>query len=265
MSLHIETIGNADANPQHLVLIHGWGMHSGVWQPLIKKLSKHFCLHLVDLPGMGFSQSIEPYHLHAVAEKVAEVIPAHADICGWSLGAQVAMRLAILQPERVRRLVLIGATPCFVNSAEFDNRVDWEFGVDGDVFFNFAAQVKQDYQATLMKFLTLQCMGSNDRSTIKLLRQSFEERPTPTANTLQNALRILVETDLRDEVEFIRKPVLLIHGDRDSLAPVQAAHWMSQHLIFGRLRVMAGASHAPFLSHPEAFCEALTQFLEPTS
>lgn len=263
MSLHIETFGNVDATPQHLVLIHGWGMHSGVWQPLVKKLSKYFCVHLVDLPGMGLSQAIEPYHLHAVAEKVAEVIPAQVDVVGWSLGAQVAMRLAILQPERVRRLVLVGATPCFVNSAEFDNRVEWQYGVDGDVFYNFAAQVKQDYQATLMKFLSLQCMGSNDRSTIKLLRQSFAERPTPTGNTLQNALRILMETDMRDEIEFIRKPVLLVHGDRDTLAPVQAAHWMSKHLMFGRLRVIAGASHAPFLSHPEAFTEALIQFLEP--
>ena len=71
---HIEVIGNGP----NLVLIHGWGMHSAVWQPMIKKLSKMFTLHLVDLPGMGLSRPIEPYHLHATAENIAEILPPNA-------------------------------------------------------------------------------------------------------------------------------------------------------------------------------------------
>jgi len=264
LSLYIETQGNFETTPQNLVLIHGWGMHGGVWQSLAKKLSQHFCVHIVDLPGMGFSTPIEPAHLHAVAEKVAEVLPANADICGWSLGGQVAMRIALLQPDRVRRLVLVGTTPCYVNSAEYDNREDWPHGVDGDVFYEFAAQVSRDYQATLLKFLTLQCMGSSGtRSTIRQLRASFAERPVPTQGTLQKALRTLLDTDLRSEIESLRRPALLIHGDRDTLVPVQGAHWLAQHLPFGRLRVIAGASHAPFLSHPDQFIAALIEFLEP--
>jgi pimeloyl-[acyl-carrier protein] methyl ester esterase len=98
-----------------------------------------------------------------------------------------------------------------------------------------------------------------------MLRKKFEERPAPSTQTLQKALNILLETDLRAEVEFLRKPTLLIHGDRDTLAPVQAAHWMMQNLPIGFLRVIAGASHAPFLSHQEHFIDALVQFLEPTA
>ncbi|HEY8118916.1 MAG TPA: pimeloyl-ACP methyl ester esterase BioH [Methylophilaceae bacterium] len=256
MSVHIENQGSG----QNLVLIHGWGMHGGVWQPLVKKLSQHFSLHIVDLPGMGFSRPIEPSHLHAAAESVAESLPANADICGWSLGGQVAMRIALLQPDRLRRLVLVGTTPRYVNA------IDWENGIEASVFQQFAAQIAQDYQNTLIKFLTLQCMGSDDaRNTIKQLRKSFTERPVPTLGSLQKALNILLQTDLRAEVENIRKPVLLVHGDRDTLAPLQAAHWLAQQLPFGRLRVMAGASHAPFLSHPDQFIEALIQFLEPAA
>jgi len=256
MSVHIEQQGSG----QNLVLIHGWGMHGGVWQPLVKKLSQHFSLHIVDLPGMGFSRPIEPSHLHAVAESVAESLPANADICGWSLGGQVAMRLALLQPDRVRRMVLVGNTPRFVNAP------DWAHGIEASVFQQFAAQIAADYQNTLIKFLTLQCMGADDaRSTVKQLRKSFAQRPVPTLGSLQKALNILLQTDLRAELENLRKPVLLMHGDRDTLAPVQAAHWLAQQLPFGRLRVMAGASHAPFLSHPDQFIEALIQFLEPAN
>jgi pimeloyl-[acyl-carrier protein] methyl ester esterase len=266
MSLYIEQQGSFEATPQNLVLIHGWGMHGGVWQPLVKKLSQYFCLHIVDLPGMGFSTPIEPSHLHAIAEKVADFLPANADICGWSLGGQVAMRIALLQPDRVRRLVLVGTTPCYVNSAEFDDRDEWAYGIDGDVFYDFAAEIAKDYRATLIKFLTLQCMGSSDsRSIIKQLRLTFAERPVPTQGTLQKALRILLETDLRPEVGNLRRPALLIHGDRDTLVPVQAAHWLAQHLPFGRLRVISGSSHAPFLSHPDQFIAALIEFLEPAN
>ena len=263
-NIHIETFG---AGP-NLVLIHGWGMNGAVWHPLVKKLSKSFTLHLVDLPGMGLSRPIEPFHLHGIAEKIAERLPANADIVGWSLGAQVAMRIALDYPDLVRRLVLVGATPCFVNksfdqeSAEYKST--WDIGIDPQVFGNFADNVNDDYHKTMTQFLTLQCMGSDDaRSTVKLLRNKFAERPIPSSQTLYRALDILLETDLRAEIAHLRKPILLVHGDRDTLAPLQAAHWMMQNLPAAFLRVMAKASHAPFLSHQEQFIDAVVQFLEP--
>ena len=256
MSCHVEIIGQG----QPLVMIHGWGMHSGVWQPLIKRLSTKYMLYLVDLPGMGSSRPIEPYHLHSMADEVAEVIPGVSDVIGWSLGGLVAQRIALNQPDRIRRLVLVSTTPKFVSTP------DWQAGVDPENFSAFAENVNHDYKATILQFLTLQCMNADDRrSTIKQLRASFELKPTPTQTTLQRALRVLLESDLRAEVPNIRKPTLLIHGDRDTLAPVQAAHWMMQHLPMGYLRVMAGSAHAPFLSHTEQFIEALNQFLEPVA
>ncbi len=254
MSVHVKTIGTGP----NLVLIHGWGMNSAVFQPLIKPLSKLFTLHLVDLPGMGESRPIEPFHLHALADAVGESIPGKANVLGWSLGGLVAMRIAMSQPDRIRRLVLVGSTPSFVNKS------DWQNGVDPAAFDDFSQKVNENYQATMMQFLTLQCMGASDaRSTVRQLRSAFADKPTPTQTTLQRALQVLLDTDLRDEMIDIRKPTLLIHGDRDTLAPVQAAHWMSQHLPLGFLRVIAGASHAPFLSHQTQFIEALIQFLEP--
>ena len=254
MSCHVEIIGQG----QPLVMIHGWGMHSGVWQPLIKRLSAKYMLYLVDLPGMGNSRPVEPYHLYNLADEVAEVIPGVSDVLGWSLGGLVAQRIALNQPDRIRRLVLVSATPKFVSTP------DWQAGVDPANFSAFAESVNHDYKAAILQFLTLQCMQSSDRrATIKQLRASFDTRPTPTQTTLQRALHILLESDLRAEIVNIRKPTLLIHGDRDTLTPVQAAHWMMQQLPHGFLRVISGAAHAPFLSHSDQFVEALNQFLEP--
>jgi pimeloyl-[acyl-carrier protein] methyl ester esterase len=254
MSCHVEIVGQG----QPLVLLHGWGLHSGVWQHLVKSLSQQYMLYLVDLPGMGSSRPIEPYHLHALADAVAEVIPGVADVLGWSMGGLVAQRIALNQPERIRRLVLVGTTPCFIA------KPDWPHGIDPVHFQQFAEKVESNYKAAMLQFLTLQCMKASDaRSTIRQLRASFESRPVPTQTTLNRSLNVLLDSDLRDEITNVRKPVLLIHGDRDNLAPVAAAHWMASNLQHAYLRVISGAAHAPFLSHSERFVETLNQFLEP--
>lgn len=256
-NLHIESTGTGP----NLVLLHGWGMHSAVWQPLVKKLGRLFTLHLVDLPGMGLSRPIEPFHLYALAEKIAEMLPANADMMGWSLGGQVAMRMAIDHPESVRKLILVGTTPKYLNHL---NKQNWDAGIEPEVFNSFVNNLNIDYHKTMTQFLTLQCMGADEtRATVKLLRKKFAERPVPTAQILQKALNILLETDLRAEVPQLRKSTLLIHGGRDTLVPVQAAHWMMQNLPAGYLRVIAGASHAPFLSHQAQFIETVVQFLKP--
>lgn len=51
MSLHVETLGSGAP----LVLLHGWGMHGGVWAEVAQQLAEEFCVHVVDLPGHGFS------------------------------------------------------------------------------------------------------------------------------------------------------------------------------------------------------------------
>src|SRR5690606_27199675 len=127
--------------------------------------------------------------------------------------------------------------PCFTNREASSASPAWTDGVDERVFRQFASQVAKDYQATLIKFLTLQCMGAdNARATVKQLRESFAARPVPTMESLQGALRILLENDLRAEIGQLHTPTLVIHGDRDTLAPVEAGRWLAHHLPEGRLR-----------------------------
>jgi len=104
MTCHVEIVGQG----RPLVLIHGWGMHAGVWQPIVKQLAKDYMLYLVDLPGMGESRPVEPYLLDRLADEVAEVMPGISDVLGWSMGGLVAQKLAAEQPDRIRRLVLVG-------------------------------------------------------------------------------------------------------------------------------------------------------------
>jgi pimeloyl-[acyl-carrier protein] methyl ester esterase len=253
MSLHVEITGQGP----DLVLLHGWGMHGGVWLPVADQLSRHFRLHVVDLPGLGHSKPLAPYTLENLAAAVGRVVPSGAHVCGWSLGGQVALRWAIGQSQAASagRLILVGTTPKFVSGGE------WQLGVGENVFSDFAAQVRADYRGTLSRFLALQALGGESaRETARLLRERFFERGEPTPRTLQSGLDLLLETDLRAEIAAVTMPTLVLHGDYDKLAPVGAGRWLAGQLPNAQLRVRNHAAHAPFLSHPQWFAHAVREF-----
>ncbi len=252
MSLHVDMRGDGP----DLVLLHGWGMHGGVWEPVVEQLAAQFRLHIVDLPGLGHSCSIAPYDLETLAAQVARAVPPQTAVCGWSLGGQIAMRWARQRPAQVEKLILVGSTPRFVNG---DN---WACGIEAEVFRDFAGQVREDYRGTLSRFLALQAHGGNAaKETVRRLREHFFERGEPQPEALQSGLDILLQTDLRDEVGDMVQPTLVMHGDYDKLAPVAAGHWLAAQLPDARLTVCSGASHAPFLSHPDWFVSELEGFV----
>jgi pimeloyl-[acyl-carrier protein] methyl ester esterase len=250
MSLHIEKIGQGEA----LVMIHGWGMHSGMWMQARDLLSQHFELHLVDLPGMGYSKNLDIYNLHSVAEEIAEAIPNNAYVLGWSLGGLIATKVALITP--IKKLILVGSTPCFVA------RDDWQQGMPSDVFESFFAGALQDYQGTMNKLLALIAMGSgNARATTKMLREALSFRPEPNQQGLLGALDILRTGDLRADLPSIETPSLLIHGVLDKLASLSAAEWTAKALPNAELIALPNAAHEPFISHPELFTQKVTEFL----
>jgi pimeloyl-[acyl-carrier protein] methyl ester esterase len=256
LSVHIETLGEGE----NLALLHGWGMHGGVWDGVRDALARRFRLHIVDLPGYGASPAFEPYTLERLARAVAVALPEKVQVCGWSLGGQVALEMARLFPVQVERLVLTATTPCFTA------REDWPWAVRREVLLEFAAALETDYEGTLKRFLALQARGGDEaeiepRTVLKRLRDILFARGRPDVQTLRAGLNILLGSDLRDRAATIKTPTLLLHGGRDMLTPVGAAHWLAKKMPEARLEVLPGAAHAPFLSHPVEFTEIVTGFL----
>ena len=250
--MHIKKIGQG----KDLVLIHGWGMHSGIWEPIIDKFSNEYTLHLVDIPGMGKSHVIDPYDLNHVVEVISESLPTSFDILGWSLGSLITLKMSLMYPEKIHRMVLVGGTPCFIN------QIDWSHGVDIRDFNDFANKLFKNYKSTMINFYTLQLMHSkNSKLLIKKLKQIDEAENPPDVKSLQLGLDILLKNDLRDDINKIEHQTLLIVGDMDRLTPKSASMWLESHMKKGQLKVIEGASHIPFLSHPDEFFRHLYRFL----
>jgi pimeloyl-[acyl-carrier protein] methyl ester esterase len=260
MSVHIESAGRG----RPLVLLHGWAMHSGFWLPLLPRLVGRFHVHMVDLPGHGYSEALAPYTLGALVNAVANAVaalPAIADerptLLGWSLGGVIALEWARSRPGGVRALVLTATTPCFVQ------RPDWPQAMAAATLAQFGDELVTAYRLTLLRFVTLQVQGSDrGRAALAQLREHLLDRGELPPAMLRDALELLAATDLRAEVGAIGEPALIIAGDRDRLVPPAAAQWLADALPRGSLALIAGAAHVPFLSHPDAFVAALERFCD---
>lgn len=243
-----------------LVLLHGWGMTPRVWHDLAARLDGRFRLVTPALPGHRGRPLPHASTLDSWADSLAPDLPDGAFLCGWSLGAMVAIKLAVRHPQKVRRLVLTGATPRFVAAD------DWPHGLDAATVEAFVRGFAEAPAVTLRRFLSLQVQGESHR---KVVQASLAAALARTADAdgaadaaLAEGLRVLVETDLRADLPQLRQPVLLIHGDGDALMPLQAAGWLAQALPDARLEPCRNSGHAPFLSDPAAFADQLLAFAD---
>ena len=252
MSLHVESIGSGEP----LLLIHGWGMHGGVWADVAQKLAADFRVHSIDLPGSGASAALAETNLESLVQALSQQFSEPLNVCGWSLGGQVALHWAKREPEKVKRLVLVTSTPCFAE------RDDWLLGMASEVLEKFAAELEQNHASTLRRFIALQLRGSErERELLGMLRERLFSRGEPDMGALRGGLEILRAADLRAGLPEIAQPTLLIAGERDKLTPPAASHYLAQTIPNARMIEIEGAAHAPFLSHPEIFIERVKSFL----
>jgi pimeloyl-[acyl-carrier protein] methyl ester esterase len=86
-------------------------------------------------------------------------------------------------------------------------------------------------------------------------------RGEPDLAALQSGLEILRSCDLCGALPGIDQPVLVMAGERDTLIPLQASQYLASNTPNGRLEMISGAAHAPFLSHPEEFVRCVVNFL----
>ncbi len=253
MSLHIESTGQGPA----LVLLHGWGLHSAIWQPLIERLSGHYRVTTVDLPGHGLS-ALPPgeFDLKRMALLILNETPQPATWIGWSLGGMVALQAALLHPAAINRVIAVATLPQFVQSD------DWPYAMPQKTLTQFSTALKQDSSATLQLFMTLQMRGTqNERQQLRHLHELLLSRPQASSEALRLGLEILRNTDLRPVLHQLRPPAQFIFGKRDQLVPIAAKAELEKLLPTAHYEVITGAGHIPFLSHPEQFLAALNSFI----
>ncbi len=249
-NLHWQSFGHGP----DLVLLHGWGMNGAVWQQTVESLQCNFRVHVVDMPGYGYSAKQHGEDLAHIAQMVLEDAPEQAVWLGWSLGGLVATHIALTAPERVNKLITVASSP------KFAAQKSWR-GIQPAVLSAFTEQLLDDFPLTIERFMALQAMGSpSARNDVKLLKQAVLSRPQPNPNSLLVGLNILADVDLREALASLSVPMLRLYGRLDGLVPIKVAHDLNQQLPETQQVIFSQSSHAPFMTEHDAFCAQVREF-----
>jgi pimeloyl-[acyl-carrier protein] methyl ester esterase len=252
VDLYIKNLGRGPA----LALIHGWGLHGDLWDRVTPTLAANFHLTVPDLPGHGRSRSVPFDTLADLTEPLVSHLRGQAIWVGWSLGALVALTAAQYHPERVEKLVLVGASPCFTQTT------GWPWAMTREFLDEFTLELARDHQGALRRFLSLLVgQGVSDRTLLRYLRAEVIRHGAPNIAALLAGLQLLKETDLRSVLPALEIPTLVMHGACDRLVPPEAGRYMAGQMPKAQWVLFDDAGHAPFLSHPELFREKLEAFL----
>lgn len=241
----------------NLVLIHGWGLHGGIWETVVPELERSFTVYNIDLPGFGRSPLHNgDYSLDYLVDSILAVMPDKSFLMGWSLGGLVATAITIKAQQKVEGLVTVASNPCFVADEA------WKFGMQKSVLESFMDYLHDDYEGTLIRFLGIQTMGSStQKEDIKRLKEAVFIHGQPAKKALAGGLQILHDINLVNDLEQIKIPMLRLYGRLDSLVPVKVVTDVDKVLPETTSKVYRRSAHAPFLSATDEFIEDVSQFL----
>lgn len=235
--IHYEALGRG----QPVVFLHGWAGSWRYWLQTMQALSHRFRVYAVDLLGFGDSARLRKetglaYRLEAHVEIVRGWMDAlglaRAHFIGHTLGAMVAVRLALEAPERVDRILTVG----YPVSLEAPRAVP-------------TPGLRQALAAHLLRL-------ARGYPEVRLEHQRAD--PEAVGACLEEALRRREE--LLDWLRRVDAPLLLVYGGRDPLTPppLFLNGRLDTHL---RLLVLEEGQHFPMLDLPAPFQRLAEEFL----
>ena len=237
-----------------LIFVHGWCMSSAVWKKQFGVLDSSFRMIAPDLRGHGRSRKVSgQIEFDRFATDLYDLVQSlgltNVVLIGWSMGAQIALQAYHALADRVAGLVLVSATPSFIN------RKDYLFGLTSNEASGMRIKVQRSIDRALSGFHArmfsvgdLENLQGTDQIAALLAPIVLPETAVAIA-----ALDALVQADMRPLLAGIRVPALVINGDRDLICLPQASDYLTEHIESVRHTVFTGCGHAPFLTRPEQF------------
>jgi 2-succinyl-6-hydroxy-2,4-cyclohexadiene-1-carboxylate synthase len=259
--LRWEVRGRGTGRP--VLLLHGFTGRGSSWGAHATSLPRSFRVVVVDLPGHGRSGFAEPSRMSVErsADDLATILlgldatPAH--VVGYSLGARIALQLAVAHPDVVDRLVL--ESP----SAGIEADADREARRVADE--TLAARIEREGVADFVTawernpvFQTHAALHPAVVARQRAIRQAND--PHGLAASLRGAGQGAMEP-LFDRLRAVTAPTLVITGALDDRGRSRAER-VAAGIAGARLAVIEGSGHTPHLEHPVRFRRLVLDFLQ---
>lgn len=232
-----------------LVLLHGFTQTGASWEPTVAALAERYRALAPDLRGHGSAAGARPITFDAVRADVLALAPERFVLAGYSMGGRIALSIALAAPERISRLVLIGASPGLADEAERRARraADEALAdrIEGEGIEAFAA-----HWSSLPLFA-----GQPPAVAAAAHMMRLSQTPAGLAAALRG-LGTGVMAPLWDRLGELTMPVDLVVGERDAKFRAIAAQ-MEFAIARATVEVVPGAGHAVPLEAPAALAAIL--------
>jgi pimeloyl-ACP methyl ester carboxylesterase len=243
-----------EGSGEALLMIMGLSFSLAMWREMRGIMARHFRTILFDNRGVGKSDvPIRPWSMRTMARDAAAVLDAaefrSAHVLGVSMGGMIAQELALLHPDRVRKLVL-GCTQCGGPGAV---RPDFQ------VYRTFARPFTS-YERRMAAFLPLIYAKDTPAERIEQDRAVLRANHAPLRGSILQIGAIL-RWKCHDRLPRIASPTLVIHGDADRLVPVQNGRLIAGRIPGARLVELEGAGHIFPTDQPERSIAEMLGFL----
>jgi 2-succinyl-6-hydroxy-2,4-cyclohexadiene-1-carboxylate synthase len=253
-------------NGPPLLLIHGFTGRGSDWAPFLPALRRSATTIAIDLLGHGVSDSPADPLRHAVERQAADAAAIlhelgvePADVVGYSLGARVALRMAVASPHAVGRLVLESPSAGIVDEEARTGRraADEELAqvLDRDGLEAFV-----DRWENLPVFVSERALPPAVRARLHAAR--LRNRPDGLAASLRGAGQGSMEP-LHDRLAAVTAPALVVAGALDRPGS-DRARVIAAAIPGARLEILGGVGHAPHREAPRRFRRLLLDFLAAT-
>jgi 2-succinyl-6-hydroxy-2,4-cyclohexadiene-1-carboxylate synthase len=232
-----------------VVFLHGFTHTGRSWQPVIAALGERYTSVAGDIRGHGDASKRLPVTLEAVVHDVLAAAPGRFTLVGYSMGGRIALHVALAAPDRVERLVLIGASPGIADDTERAARRRADQQLADEVQRSSIEEFARRWaQTPVLAGLP----GA-------VLDAAHADRLRSTPAGLAWALRGLgtgALPSLWDRLGELPMPVTLVVGQRDQKFRGIAAEMAGGIPAFDVV-VVPGAGHAVHLEAPQAIVNAL--------
>ncbi|WP_233587982.1 alpha/beta fold hydrolase [Corallococcus sp. CA049B] len=174
-------------------------------------------------------------------------LPERFALMGSSYGSLLSIAYALEHPQRVKALVLVSP----VASVRKVRRL----ALSLSTLVRAPRPLAYVFAPTVARVMGGRWLPAEGRAEI--VREARRISPLE----LMRRLRDILSADFLHRLRELRVPTLIIEGGRDLLVPPAAARDVAAHVPGARLEFLETASHLPYMSHPEAFNERVSDFL----